>query len=306
MAIPEYALETKNLSKRYKGSKTHALHNLTLHVQKGEVYGFLGANGAGKSTTIRTLLNFIQPTGGQAYILGKDSVRDSVDIKHNIGYLAGDVALYDKLTGEQFLTYMAELHPLENQAYAQALVHDFEAELRKPLGTLSKGNRQKIGIIQALMHEPAMLILDEPTSGLDPLMQEIFFDHIKHAKQRGASVFFSSHNLAEVQRVCDRIGFLHHGKLLREQSLAELATSAAHTFDLVFTTQAPLAELQKIKHAHVSPSAHDPLAVAIAVPAGSLQAFFGVLAQHPLKHFNQREVNLEEEFMNLYREASNG
>lgn len=204
-------IKTDKLSKIYKGSKTPALDSLTIEVGEGEVYGFLGANGAGKSTTIRTLLNFLQPTSGSATICGLDIVKDNVKIMHDVGYLAGDVALYEKMTGKEFFGYMADLHPLPDPAYLTKLVHTFEAELHKPIRSLSKGNKQKIGIIQALMHQPKVLILDEPTSGLDPLMQEAFFETIREAKARGASVFFSSHNLAEVQRICDRVGFIRKG-----------------------------------------------------------------------------------------------
>jgi ABC-2 type transport system ATP-binding protein len=292
----------KSLSKRYRGTSEFSLSDITLQVQAGEVYGFLGANGAGKSTTIRTLLNFIQPTSGTATILGKDIVKDSVALKHDIGYLSGDVALYNKLTGREFLTYMNELHPAENPSYQQQLIEAFEVPASKRLSTLSKGNGQKVGIIQALMHEPRVLILDEPTSGLDPLMQEVFFEHINIAKSRGASIFFSSHNLAEVRRICDRIGFIHKGKLIREQSMTELAKTAAHTFDLVFAGEPPVGELRAIKSAQIA-LGHNKRSVIAVLPAESLADFFGVLAKNQLEHFDQREVNLEEEFMNYYREA---
>lgn len=294
------AISIVNLSKRYTKGASLALDNLSLNVHSGEVYGFLGANGAGKSTTIRLLLNFIQPTSGSGQIMGNDIVEDSVAVKHDVGYLAGDVALYDKLTGKEFLQYMADLHPLEHESFQNELVNAFEAQIDKRLSTLSKGNRQKIGIIQALMHEPKVLILDEPTSGLDPLMQEVFFEYIKKAKTNGACVFFSSHNLSEVQRICDRIGFIHNGKLIREQSLDELTQNAAHTFDLIFAATPPVSELSKISEPHVRGNN-----VSITVPVASLSDFFGVLSRHKLSHFQQREVNLEEEFMNFYREADN-
>lgn len=294
-----------HLSKRYAGVKTLALDNITLDVAAGEVYGFLGANGAGKSTTIRTLLNFIQPSGGSARIAGYDIVEKSMEVKRHVGYLAGDVALYNNMTGQRFLDYMAALQPLPEPSYRDKLVTDFEADLQKPLGTLSKGNRQKIGIIQAFMHQPDVLILDEPTSGLDPLMQEVFFDAVRKAKKRGASVFFSSHNLAEVQRICDRIGFIREGKLVREQSLADLALSAAHTFDITFTDVAPLEALRRIPEVDVT-AGSDKHHVSLSVPAGSLKAFFTVLSAHDIRQFQQREVNLEEEFLNFYREPRHG
>lgn len=288
------------LSKQYGGAKERALDAVSLKVMPGETYGFLGANGAGKSTTIRTLLNFIQPTSGSATILGMDVVKDSVAIKRRVGYLAGDVALYEKQTGEQFLRFMAKLQPLADPAYFDTLVKGFKAELHKPISDLSKGNRQKLGIIQALMHQPDVLILDEPTSGLDPLMQEVFFDAVRQAKERGASVFFSSHNLGEVQRVCDRIGFIRAGRLIQEQSIAELTKNASHTFDVTFAHDAPLAEFKHIRDAQLT-ATQDTKHVSILVPNGSLKQFFGILARHQVQQFQQRELNLEEEFLNFYK-----
>lgn len=286
------------LSKRYRGTKDYSLHDVSLSVAAGEVYGFLGANGAGKSTTIRTLMGFLQPTSGSATICGLDIVKDSMNVKAHVGYLAGEVALYDKMTGREFLAYMADLQPVKTKGYVAELVKRFEADPSKPLGTLSKGNRQKFGLIQAVMHEPDVLILDEPTSGLDPLMQEEFFHLIKETSERGASVFASSHNFAEVQRMCDRIGLLRAGKLVAEQTLADLANKAAHTFTLTFADTAPLQQLQRLPHSHLS--AHDEHHLTISVE-GELQPLFAVLAHHHVTRLEQQEVNLEEEFMRFYK-----
>lgn len=289
------------LSKRYPGSKEYSLQELSLQVAAGQVYGFLGANGAGKSTTIRTLLNFIQPTGGSATICGLDIVKDAVAVKQHVGYLAGEVALYDRLTGRDFLRYMAALQPVTDPAYVRALVKRFQADDRKPLGELSKGNRQKFGLIQAVMHQPDVLILDEPTSGLDPLMQEEFFKLILETKQRGASVFVSSHNFAEVERMCDHIGFIRSGKLVAEQSLAELANKAAHTFSLTFADNAPLTALRALPRASLT--SHDPHHVIVSLE-GELTPLFAVLAKHHVTRLEQQEVNLEEEFMRFYQGVS--
>jgi ABC-2 type transport system ATP-binding protein len=287
-----------NLSKRYAGTKTYALQNLSLHVDAGEVYGFLGANGAGKSTAIRTLLNFIQPSGGTATIMGKDIVQDSVAIKQHVGYLAGDVALYDKMTGKQFLNYMAELQPPKHREYAAELAHRFQAQLNKPIPELSKGNRQKIGLIQAFMHEPEVIILDEPTSGLDPLMQEEFFKLVNESRTRGAAIFVSSHNFAEVQRMCTKVGFIREGKLVSEQTLADLATRASHTFTLTFADKAPLAELKKVSQ--ITVKAHDEHDITVSV-TGELSPLFALLGRHHVTRLHQQEVNLEEEFIKFYK-----
>lgn len=295
--VTDAPLVLDKLSKRYRGATTYALKDLSLQVAGGEVYGFLGANGAGKSTTIRTLLNFIQPTSGSARIMGKDIVRDSVAIKRHVGYLAGEVALYDKMTGKQFLAYMADLQPPKHRGYAADLAQRFQAQLNKPLPELSKGNRQKIGLIQAFMHEPDVIILDEPTSGLDPLMQEEFFRLVRESKERGAAVFVSSHNFAEVQRMCDKVGFIREGKMVAEQTLADLATRASHTFTLTFSDKVPLAELRKLPQ--ISVTSHDDHDITLSV-TGELSPLFALLGKHHVTRLHQQEINLEQEFLQFY------
>lgn len=292
-------IHTAGLSKKYGNFR--ALAPLNLEVKKGEVYGYLGANGAGKSTTIRTLLNFVQPTGGSATILGKDIVRDSVEVKRHVGYLAGEIALPQKITGAQFLDYMASLQPAKNEGYLAELAKRFDAQLNKPLETLSKGNRQKIGLLQAFMHEPEVLILDEPTSGLDPLMQEEFFKLVREIKERGAAVFVSSHNFTEVERMCDRIGFIREGKLVAEQTLADLANKASHTFTLTFADTAPLEALRHLPRADVS--AHDEHHLTVSLE-GELTPLFALLAKHHVTRLEQQEVNLEQEFLHLYQKEA--
>lgn len=286
------------LSKKYAGSDAYALKNLDLNINSGEVYGFLGPNGAGKSTTIRTLMNFIQPTQGNALILGLDVVKDSVQIKRKTGYLAGNVALYKKMEGREFLEYMGELQGSKQQGNIQKLVKRFEADLGKRIGDLSKGNQQKIGIIQAFMHEPDVLILDEPTSGLDPLMQEQFYELVRETKERGAAIFVSSHNLMEVQKMCDRVGFIREGKLISEQTLADLAREATQTFDISFVSEVPLAELKKIKKAEVTKNSTHHATVHMR---GNLSDLFAILASHQVNGINQREANLEQEFLRFYK-----
>lgn len=292
------AIDCHNLSKRYARSEDFALKDLSLQVQPGEVYGFLGPNGAGKSTAIRTLLNFIQPSSGSATILGKDIVTESVAIKSQVGYLAGDVALYSKLTGRQLLDYMAELQPPSSQAYQRELTKRFQATLDKPLGALSRGNRQKIGIIQAFMHEPRVLILDEPSSGLDPLMQEEFYALLREAKQRGATVFTSSHVLSEVQKICDRVGIIRNGRLIAERSIAEMTTEAAQTFDITFADRPPLAELRKITGLKLT--GHHNHTVTIHIH-GELAPLFALLAKHHVRKLDAHTLDLEEVFLHFYK-----
>lgn len=287
------------LSKRYSGSDRYALRDLNLSVKAGEVYGFLGPNGAGKSTTIRTLMGFLYPTKGTATILGHDVVRDSVKVKQHVGYLSGDMAIYEKLTGKQYLQYMSELRPPASISYRQNLVKRLQCNTTKRIGELSRGNRQKIALAQAFMSQPEVLILDEPTSGLDPLMQDVFYQLVTEAKQRGASVFMSSHILGEVQKICDRFGVLRDGKLVTEQSLDDIASQAAQTFDVQFADMAPIAELRKIPGLKIAQ--HDKHAVSFHM-TGDLSKLFSLLANHHVAHIDTREINLEDLFRHYYQE----
>lgn len=299
MKSGDIAIDCHQLTKRYSGASVDALHQLTLQVKAGEVYGFLGPNGAGKSTAIRTLLNFIQPSGGQASILGQDIVRDSVDIRRQVGYLASDMAMYGKMTGKQFLDYMAELQPSASKSYRAELVKRFQVDLRKKLGDLSRGNRQKVGIVQAFMHQPSVIILDEPSSGLDPLMQETFYALLKESKQRGAAIFVSSHILSEVQKMCDRVGIIRAGKLVVERDIAEMAREAAHTFDITFAGKPPVAQLRKLKG--VTVPTHDKTSVTVHLH-GELHPLLSELARHDVVRLNAQQLDLEDMFMRFYGE----
>jgi ABC-2 type transport system ATP-binding protein len=300
MKVGDIAIDCQGLTKRYRRAKVDALHKLTLQVKAGEIYGFLGPNGAGKSTTIRTLMNFIQPTGGRATILGKDIVRDSVAIKHSVGYLSGDLAMYQKMTGAQFLEYMNDLQPATSRAYQDKLVKSFRVELYKPLGELSRGNRQKVGIVQAFMHQPDVIILDEPTSGLDPLMQEEFYRLLNETKQRGAAVFSSSHILGEVQKMCDRVGIIREGRLIAERAIADLAKEAAQTFDIVFKEKPPVAKLKKIKGLQRLTTHGNSVTLHFH---GELKPLFAELAQHEVLKLDTQNLDLEEIFLRFYKQS---
>jgi ABC-2 type transport system ATP-binding protein len=294
-------LQTTTLTKKYKGTPAPALDGLTLQVVAGEVYGFLGANGAGKSTTIRTLLGFLNPTSGSAQICGLDIIKDSVAVKRHIGYLSGDVALYPKVTGHELFAYLSKLQQKDTSEYLKELIKRFEAEPEKPIGELSKGNRQKIGVIQALMHQPDVLILDEPTSGLDPLMQEVFYDSIREASARGAAVFVSSHNLAETQRMCDRIGIIKHGKLIREQSIKDDTSLGAPTFRVVLGSDKPAEKLRTSKILKVVSLKGN---VAILQPTGSIAEALKELGEYDIKNFTTEQLNLEDEFLEYYGDGA--
>lgn len=287
----------RGLSKRYGGTDRYALKDLSLDIKKGEVYGFLGPNGAGKSTTIRLLMNFIQPTSGSATICGRDVVKNSVAVKRSVGYLPSDPGMYGKMTGRQFLDYMSELQARANNKYRTELVKRLQADQDKRLKDLSRGNRQKIAIIQAFMHEPDVLILDEPTSGLDPLMQEVFYDLVKEARGRGATVFTSSHILSEVQKICDRVGIIRAGELVSERTIADMAHEAAQTFQITFEGAVPIAELKKVKGLKISDHASNTVTVHMH---GALSPLFAVLARHHVTAMDAQQLDLEQLFLRFY------
>lgn len=212
-------IETKNLTKYY--GKIKGIEDLTFSVKKGEIFGFLGPNGAGKTTTIRTLLGFLKPTKGEAYIFGKNIKDDIVEIKQSMGYIPGDLNLYGHLTGEQFLNYFASLRNSEMSLHDD-LLEIFEVPLERKIKGYSKGMKQKLGIIQAFMHNPELVIMDEPTAGLDPLLQQKFYEFIKKEKKNGQTLFFSSHVLSEVDKICDRVGIIREGRLVALENIETL------------------------------------------------------------------------------------
>ncbi|MBI2285244.1 ABC transporter ATP-binding protein [Candidatus Saccharibacteria bacterium] len=294
----DVAIAAYNLSKRYAKAQKYAVRGLDFDIRSGEVYGFLGPNGAGKTTTIRMLMNFIQPTLGEAKILDLDSVTNSVEIKSKVGYLSGEIAFYPKMTGRQFLRYMEELHPPKNGSYLRQLIRLFEFNSSQKIGELSKGNRQKLGIIQAFMNQPEILILDEPTGGLDPLMQEAFYELARQTKSRGATLFISSHNLGEVQKMCDRVGFIRAGRLVAEQTIGDFAKQSTQVYDISFAQEAPVNEITRIVKAKVL--VHTPHYITVKVK-GDLTPLFSVLSHHKVNSLDRRESSLEEEFLSFYK-----
>ena len=226
------AIRTERLTKTY--GKNRGIRDVDLEVSEGEVFGFLGPNGAGKTTTIRTLLGFMRPTGGRAEVFGLDTRRESVEVRARVGNLPGEFALEDRTTGEGLLRFFARLRGVGDLGYARELAERFGADLHRPMRRLSRGNKQKIGLIQAMFHRPPLLILDEPTGGLDPLVQEEFLDVVGETKAEGRTVFFSSHVLSEVERVCDRVGIIRGGELVDVEPTHRLVDKAFRHVTLTF------------------------------------------------------------------------
>lgn len=217
-------IELKDLTKTY--GKSRGVDSLCLDVEKGSIYGFLGPNGAGKSTTINMLVDLIRPTSGSVKIFGLEVTKNSNKIKHNIGYLAGDFALDGDLSGEQAIKYFANLRGIVSDKYIKELINALDANVSSKIKNLSRGNKQKIGLITALMHKPDLLIFDEPTTGLDPLIQEQFNNIILEHKKQGKTAFISSHILNEIEELCDSIAFIKEGKIIAKGVLSDILATA--------------------------------------------------------------------------------
>jgi ABC-2 type transport system ATP-binding protein len=222
-AVSMSVISTEQLTKYY--CKNRGVVGLDLAVEEGEVYGFIGPNGAGKSTTIKLLLDFIRPSSGQCRIFGQDCAAASARIKRSVGYIPAEVSYYDGMTVSGLLDYSARFYPGDHSAHMKKLCGSLDLDTSRRISELSTGNRKKVAIVQAMLHRPKLLIMDEPTAGLDPLIQHEFYALVEEAAKDGATVFFSSHVLSEVQRVCSRVGILREGRLIRTQSMEELTAT---------------------------------------------------------------------------------
>jgi ABC-2 type transport system ATP-binding protein len=287
------AIRTEKLSKRY--GDTLALDGLDLEVREGEVYGYLGPNGAGKTTTIRLLLGLHRPSAGRAELFGIDCWRDPVAAHRRVAYVAGEPFLWPSMTAAETLEFLARLHGTTDVAYRDVLTERFQLETSKKVRALSKGNRQKVQLIAALATRADVLLLDEPTSGLDPLMERAFRECVGEAKERGQTVFLSSHILSEVEAVCDRVGILKAGRLVDEGTLAELRHLSAQTVEVTFSGDAP--ELAPLPGVSVASAGASALRFEVS---GSVGPLIAALADQPVATLTSREPSLEEIFLHHY------
>jgi ABC-2 type transport system ATP-binding protein len=288
-------IETESLTKRY--GTVRGIEDVTMSVRAGEVFGFLGPNGAGKTTMIRTLLDLQRPTSGSALLFGLDSRRDSLAIRARLGNLPGDFTMDAKLSGHELLHSCAQVRGMTGLGRAAELAERFEANLERPAGTLSRGNRQKIGLIQALFHEPELLMLDEPTSGLDPLMQEEFLAVLSEHRDRGRTVFLSSHDLDEVERICDRVAIIRDGQIAAIEDVAEMRGRSYHRVTIEFAERVDPAEFAHIQG--VSDLAVDGRRVSFRV-RGGLDPLVKAAARHTVVDMELVEPTLEEMFLTYY------
>ena len=290
-------IETHELTKVYGANR--GIKGVNLTVVPGEVFGFLGPNGAGKTTTIRTLLDFLHPTSGRALLFGLDSRRDSVAIRARLGNLPTEFTLDDRLTGDDLLHLFARLRGVRDLAYARELAGRFDADLRRPMRRLSRGNKQKIGLISALFHRPELLILDEPTGGLDPLVQEEFLRIVGETKAEGRTIFLSSHILPEVERICDRVAIIRDGEIVATETVAGLANRKVRHLTLSFADPvdaAPFAALPGIAEVRrdgptLRMTLNDGQQLDWVIKRAAVHALVDLQLEHP---------SLEENFLSFY------
>jgi polyether ionophore transport system ATP-binding protein len=292
-------IHTERLSKRY--GETLALDSLDLTVRQGEVYGYLGPNGAGKTTTIRLLLGLHRPSGGRAELFGIDAWRDPVSAHRRVAYVPGEPFLWPKMTSAETFEFLDRLHGGTDVAYRDELVERFKLDTDKRVRALSKGNRQKVQLIAALATRADLLILDEPTSGLDPLMEVAFRDTVHEAKERGQTVFLSSHILSEVEALCDRVGILREGRLVDQGTLDELRHLGAQSVEVTFEGAPP--GLDSLPGVHATPAGENAVRYELS---GSIGPLIDALAGHRVVAMTSREPSLEEIFLHHYDSGNDG
>jgi ABC-2 type transport system ATP-binding protein len=290
------AIRTEGLTKRY--GTTTALDALDLTVAPGEVYGYLGPNGAGKTTTIRLLLGLHRPSAGRAELFGIDAWGDPVAAHRRVAYVAGEPFLWPGLTGAETLAYLARLRGGTDTAYRDVLVDRFRLETSKKVRALSKGNRQKVQLVAAFSSRADLLILDEPTSGLDPLMEMAFRETVQEARERGQTVFLSSHILSEVEALCDRVGILRAGRLVDQGTLTELRHLSTQTVEVTFDGPPPA--IDGLDGIEAFPAGGNTLRFEVA---GPIRPLLEALAGTPVLSLASREPSLEEIFLHHYDEA---
>lgn len=290
-------IDVKNLTQIYSSGK--GIFDVNFSVKEGEVFGYLGPNGSGKTTTIRNLMGFVNSTKGQASIAGLDCRKESKKLQNTIGYLPGEMALFEYMTGMEFLKFMTNMRKTKDISRRDELIERFELETSGKIKKMSKGMKQKIGIITAFMHDPKVYILDEPTSGLDPLMQNVFLDLVKEEKKRGKTILMSSHIFEEVQRSCDRAGIIREGKLIAVNDVKSLDEIKSKMFIISLDNED---NAKKIHNSDFSTTilSENRIQVSIKYP---YQDFFNMLSKYDIKGIELHHESLEDTFMKYYKEA---
>src|SRR5690242_17161677 len=290
-------VETQELTKRYGSSR--GIEDVTFEINEGEVFGFLGPNGAGKTTTIRTIMGLLRPTAGSAHIGGLDCWEQSTDVKRLVGYLPGELSLDPNLTGGQILEYYGNLRGGVDQTYLKQLIARLGLDPTRKFRQYSSGNKRKIGIVQAFMHRPRLLILDEPTNGLDPLNQQEFDRMVKEVREDGRTVFLSSHILTEVEQTCTRVAIIREGRLVRVGGVAELKGLKRHEVTITFVGAAPAEAFKSLDGVEQVDALPDGHTLRLTV-SGGLDGVIKAAAQYQVVTLTSQEPSLEEIFLRYY------
>jgi ABC-2 type transport system ATP-binding protein len=293
------AIRTEGLTKHY--GKVVGIHDLDLEVREGEVFGFLGPNGAGKSTTIRTILDLLHPTSGSATVLGLDSRRDSLEIRRHVGYLPGELAMYDQMTGRQMLEHFAGLRSMPDLGSALPIAERLALDLDVRIRSYSSGNRQKLALALVMMHRPRLLILDEPTTALDPLIQLEFYGLIDEVRDDGRTVFVSSHVLPEVERLADRVGIIRNGTLVDVEDVDHIRERAVRKVELRFAEPVSVERFERLPAVREVTSIDRGRGVIVWVE-GSVDPVIKEAALHHTTSVLAGEGDLEEVFLSYYRD----
>lgn len=297
----EPAIRTLGLTKSY--GKHRGIENVDLTVDVGEVFGFLGPNGSGKSTTIRLLLDLLRPTAGAASVLGLNPRTDAQAVRRRVGYLPGDLSMYPAMTGRQICAYFAALRGMDLPSELEKIASRLELDLDRKIGDYSTGNRQKVGLAQAFMHEPELLILDEPTSGLDPLMQQEFYAMVAEVQAGGRTVFLSSHLLPEVERVANRVGIIREGTIATVEDVASLKRRAVRRMEIQFgraIDPSPFERLSAVRQVDQS----DDGSTVMLVVEGSVDGVIKTAAAYEVHNIVSHDGDLEDVFLDYYRGES--
>lgn len=288
-------IKMHNVSKYY--GKFKALSSLTLNVEENQIYALIGPNGAGKSTAIRLMLGILNPSEGYVEVLGKRPTQKNVKIFKNMGYLPGELSTYQKLTGNEVLKFFSSLRNIDDDQYIRNLIERLDYDPNKYIKELSKGNKQKLGLILAFMHKPELLILDEPSSGLDPLMQQITIELIQEARLNGSTIFLSSHIFSEIDKVAERVGFVKEGKLIVEESLEVLKSNAMKSIVIYFKETIPLNLFDNIKNVNLIETNKNVVKLNII---GPIDEIIKVISKYEIIDLTTQDPTLEELFMNYY------
>ena len=289
------AIKIENLTKYY--GKFKALSSLNLEVDTNTIYAFIGPNGAGKTTTIRTLLGMLNPNEGTVSVLGKQPTQKNISMFNNIGYLPGELSMYDKLTGNELLKFFGNLKKITDWNYVNELIERLNCEPTKKIKTLSKGNKQKFGLVLAFMHKPELLILDEPTSGLDPFLQQTTIELVQESKNNGATVFLSSHIFSEIDKIAETVGFIKEGELIVEEELEILKSNAVKTIEIEFKEPPPTALFDTIENVQKIASETNTIKLNVT---GSLDSVIKEISKFEVLNIISEEPSLEDLFMNYY------